>query len=209
MSWQQLAQDLCQAGSHIYTRGLIAAYEGNLSARRSVRDREFLITPAGSCKGMLKARDLKRMALDGKPDPALRVSSEWPMHQLVYQLRPSALAVVHVHAPHATAFACTRGGLKPLLVAELIQLLGGPVPLADFADPGSQALALALRPHIAAGHRAILLANHGLICISDKSPLDACLIAEQVEQVARSTFLALQLGDLNELDPAALRHLKP
>lgn len=214
MSRQERGRELCDAGRMLYERGLLAAYEGNLSVRlagsaATGRSLRILITPAGTCKGLLHPRDLVEIRAETAEESARRPSSELPLHRMVYDLRSEARAVVHVHPPYATAFACTRQGLRPLLQAELIQLLGGPVPLAPFADPGSNDLAGSLRPFVAAGHRAILMANHGLLCWSATSLLDACLVAEQVEQVARSTWLARQLGDLNELDPESLRHLRP
>jgi L-fuculose-phosphate aldolase len=124
------------------------------------------------------------------------------LHLGIYRHLPEAVAVVHAHPPHATAFACTAEGLAPLLVPELHLLLGGPVPLAPYAPPGSPELFASLRPWLGRSP-VILLANHGAVAISTRSARDAVHLLDQVEQVARLTWLARQLGSLRLLPGTA------
>ena len=83
----------------MYERGLIAATDGNVSARL---DAERLIaTPSGLCKGLLTVDDLvvTDMAGDlvGSPasDSGLRPSAELRLHLEIYHQRPDVNAVVH------------------------------------------------------------------------------------------------------------------
>ena len=56
LSEWELRRDICEAGRRIHARGLVAGTDGNVSARLS-EDR-VLISPSGSCLGLLKPEEL-------------------------------------------------------------------------------------------------------------------------------------------------------
>lgn len=199
---------LCDAARRLYDRGLVAAAEGNLSLRLPGREAGWLLSPSGRCKGELRPRDLVR--LDGRGRPLSgRPSSELALHLEVYRVWPEARAVVHAHPPHATAFACTSQGLRPRLLPEVVQALGGDIPTAPYAAPGGEELAESARPLLRQRRCALLLANHGALAISESSIEEAFLRMEQIEQVAKITFLARQLGSVNELSDEQIRRIVP
>src|SRR5262245_53819338 len=130
-AWK-LKQEICDVGRRIYERGLVAAFEGNLSARLGP-DR-VLCTPSGLCKGLLKPEDLCIVDMTGKQvdsraagfslSPTRTRSSEILLHLAVYRERKDVEAVVHTHAPHATAFAITHTAVPSCISAEVEVYLG-------------------------------------------------------------------------------------
>jgi len=199
-----LREEVCQASRHLYQRGLVVAYEGNVSARLHANERVddgalLLVTPSRCCKGDLQPADLLTLDAQGRPLGPGTASTESHLHLGIYHQLPNVRAVVHAHPPYTTAFACTAEGLHPLLQPELVLLLGGVPPLAPYAPPGSPELFASVRALVEA-NPVILLARHGVVATSTRSVMDAVYLVEQVEQVARITWLARQLGPLPARD---------
>jgi L-fuculose-phosphate aldolase len=92
-------------------------------------------------------------------DGELEASSELPLHLGVYR-RYDAGAVVHTHAPMATALSCVLDEL-PVVHYQML-LLGGPVRVAPYATFGSPELA-ELTLDALHERTAALMANHGAI----------------------------------------------
>jgi L-fuculose-phosphate aldolase len=192
-----LRDEICQVGRRLYQRGLIAAGDGNISAR--LADDAVLITPAGLCKGELTPDDLVVVAMDGRllrAAPGRRQSSEQLLHLHAYSRRPDVRAVVHAHPP--TAVALTLAGVsmaEPLLPEALLAL--GPVPTAPYARTGTVELALAIDA-VVADHDAMLLSHHGGLTLAD-TPTAAYFLMEQVEHCARIIHAAHLLGPIQRL----------
>jgi L-fuculose-phosphate aldolase len=214
MNEAELRAELTDCAHRLYQRGLVVAFEGNLSARlpqtttRAGRSGwRWLLSPSRRCKAELSPRDFLRLDEHGRADGPGHPSSEWPLHLGIYRHLPEARAVIHAHAPHCTAFACQTTGLGPLLQPELLQLLGGPVPLAPYSPPGGHELFHSIQPFLA-NSPVILLANHGVVAISRESVREAFHFLEQVEQVARITYLARQLGSPRPLTADEQRQVR-
>jgi L-fuculose-phosphate aldolase len=127
---------MCEIGRRMYERGLVSAFEGNLSAR--VAPDRLLCTPSLLCKAFLKPEDLCVVDLTGKQLSGERKrSSEIFLHLGIYRERPEAEAVVHTHAPHATAFSVTHTQIPNCITGE-VEVFLGEVPLAPYATPGSE-----------------------------------------------------------------------
>jgi len=134
-----------------------------------------------------------------------RVSTEIGMHLLIYRLRSDVQAVVHAHPPTATGFAAAGLALEEPILAEAVAVLGR-VPLARYGTPGTPALAEALEP-LVRDHVAILMANHGVVTYA--GDLDtAYRQMETVEQFAKVTLVARQLGQANPLPPEEIARLR-
>jgi L-fuculose-phosphate aldolase len=145
-------------GRRLYSKGFIAAADGNISVRMS--NGRILVTPSGMNKGRLDEEDLvvtdaEGSKLYGQREP----TSEIEMHLVVYRERPDVNAVVHAHPPHATGFAVAGVPLDKPLISEVVLTLGT-VPLAEYGTPTTPELAGKIEPFVR-GHDAILLANHG------------------------------------------------
>ena len=179
-----LRREMVETGRLMYEKNLIVAGEGNLSVR--LGGHSFLVTPAGTNKGSLRVQDLLETDSRGRSVQGA-VTSEWPLHKQIYDLRPDVRAICHAHAPWATAFAAAGRDLDGSLLTETASLLPR-VPLAARALPGSDALAASIIPFIA-DHDAVLLGNHGVVTVG-KDLRAAFSLLETVERLAQVTLLA-------------------
>jgi L-fuculose-phosphate aldolase len=136
--------------------------------------------------------DLKPLS-GGRPNPGVR------FHVWIYRKRPDVNAIIHTHAPYASALAATGKPLRTIHMdsamlhgcAHLPEWPG--VPVAD--DEGriiSGALAEA---------KCILLANHGLLTAGN-SVEEATYLAVFFERAARMQLRALAAGGYKEVEPA-------
>ncbi len=146
-----------------YREGLFAGTSGNLSAR-DPGSGLIVITPTSLPYDSMTSADLVVMDGDGRVVEGNRKpSSEWRMHLRMYKGREDVLAVFHTHSPYATSFAVLRKPIPPVLT-EMIPFIGGDIPVAEFALPGSPELgASALRA--LESRNACLLANHGVVAV--------------------------------------------
>jgi len=136
---------------------MVAGTAGNISARCGA---VVAVTPTGADLATLTAEQVSVVDLDGAVvDGELEPSSELGLHLGVYERYGSA-AVVHTHAPAATALASVRDDLPAIHYQVLA--LGGPVRVAAYATFGSPALA-ALVLDALEGRTAALMANHGAL----------------------------------------------
>jgi L-fuculose-phosphate aldolase len=196
-----LRREMVEIGQMLETKGLIVAAEGNMSVR--LGGHGFLITPAGRCKGELKVQELLEVDSHGKC-PVGRPTSEWPLHEAIYGLRPDILAVCHAHPPWATAFATAGRDLDGQLLTETAQLLPR-VPLAPRSLPGTAEVARSIEPLIK-DHDAILMANHGVVSVG-KSLRGAFELLQTVERLAQVTLLSEMAAGSCGLDQGMLREL--
>lgn len=187
---QQFREDIVRTGRLMYERGWMAASDGNLTVRLS-SDR-MLATPSGVCKGSLHVDDLIICdAAGNKISGAGEPTTEMQMHVTIYQERPDVQAVVHAHPPISTGFAVAGRALNLALMPELIVSMGS-VPLAEYGQPGTPALADGMLPYVGK-YNAILLANHGAVCYGDNIT-QAYLRMETLEHMARIALVAEMLG---------------
>jgi len=161
---------------------------GNVSIRQGAA---MLITPTGATAGTLAPEDLVRLPLAGPPVPGTAPSSEWAMHAAVYAACPAAHCVVHTHADACTALACLNEPL-PAFHYMVVGFGGDTVPCAPYATFGTPELAEVAGRAIA-GHRACLLANHGMIC-HGADPEAALSAAIRLETLAQQYLLARGAG---------------
>jgi len=126
----------------------------------------------------------------GRPNPGVR------FHVWIYRKRPDVKAIIHTHAPYASALAATGHPLRTIHMdgamlhgcAHLPEWPG--VPVAD--DEGriiSGALGAA---------KCILLANHGLLT-AGASVEEATYLAVFFERAARMQLRAMAAGGFKEV----------
>jgi L-fuculose-phosphate aldolase len=149
------------AARRLSDEGLVVGTAGNVSTR--VAD-AVAITPTGGVMGKLTAEQVTIIDLDGRlVDGELAPTSELDLHLGVYD-RFDAGAVVHSHAPMATALSCVLDELP--VVHYQMMLLGGPVRVAPYRTFGSPELAEVTLDALE-GRAAALMANHGAIVYAD------------------------------------------
>jgi L-fuculose-phosphate aldolase len=187
---------VADASRRLAAAGLVTGTSGNVSARCG---EAVAITPTGAQLATLEPADVTVVAPDGAVlDGTLAPTSELDLHLGVYAAH-GAGAVVHTHAPMATALSCVLDEL-PCVHYEML-LLGGPVRVAPYATFGTPELAASAVAALE-GRAAALLANHGTIALGPD--LAAALRAtELLEWAATVYWRAAQLGTPKVLDEAA------
>lgn len=187
---EQAKAEIIKAGNCLWSRGLVAANDGNISAR--VSDRELWATPTGVSKGGMTEDMLVKLDMDGNIICGrMKPSSELKMHLRIYREDPSALAVVHAHPPVASAFAAAGVPLEKALLQETVVQLGT-VPVAPYALPGSDEVGESLAP-FSRSFYAVLLERHGAVTWGE-SVEKALFRMESVEHFARVTMYSHLMG---------------
>jgi len=180
--------EIVRYGRLLYERRLAHGSAGNLSVR--LKDGSILVTPTNSSLGLLAPERISKVSPEGiliSGDPP---SKEAFFHLAVYDERPQAGAIVHLHSTHAVAISClchedTANVLPPMTAYHVMRV--GRLPLLPYYRPGDRRLADAVREG-AKTHHALLLANHGPI-VSAKSLAEAVSIYEELEETAKLFFL--------------------
>jgi L-fuculose-phosphate aldolase len=187
---RDISDKIVKASKELHGRGLVLGTSGNISAKIPGTD-TFLIKPSGVYMGLLKPEELVLVTLEGnKIRGESNVSMETPMHAAIYRARKDVQAVVHTHAPTATAFGIARTEILPLQI-ELFILLPRGVPIIPFKLPGSKALAEAVGKKIAE-YDALILENHGIVTVGSTVEA-ACNLNEMVEEAAKIQFMTMML----------------
>jgi L-fuculose-phosphate aldolase len=133
--------------------------------------------------------DLQPLA-GGRPNPGVR------FHVWIYNKRPDVQAIVHTHAPHASALAATGKPLKTIHMDSA--MLHGTAHLPDWpgvpvADDEGRIISGAL-----GNAKTILLANHGLLT-AGSSVEEATYLAVFFERAARMQLRAMAAGGFKEV----------
>ena len=186
-------EQVAAAARRLAAEGLVLGTAGNVSARS--RD-HVAITPTGAELADLDASEVCVVDLEGgRLDGDLAPTSEIELHLGVYR-RYDAGAVVHTHAPMATALSCVLDEL-PCVHYQML-LLGGTVRVAPYATFGTPELAEAVLEALD-GRSAALMANHGAVTHgpSVEAALEAALLLEWACTVY---WRAAQIGEPRALD---------
>ncbi len=171
---------------------------GNVSARSGDG---FLISPTGVPYERLAPKQIVAMDLDGAWTGDWRPSSEWRIHAAIYRARPEAGAVIHTHAPHATALSCLRRDVPAFHY--MIAVTGGTsLRCAEYATYGTPELAANMLSALK-DRTACLLANHGVVGFAPSLEAALALMAE-IENLCRQYILARQAGEPVILDAAEM-----
>lgn len=209
MNETAIREAIAKHGEALYARRYAHGSSGNISVRL---DDGLLITPTNSCLGRLDPARISKIDLQGKHISGDKPSKEAFLHLAMYQERPSANGIVHLHSTHSVAVSCLchedHSDILPPITAYYVMRIGR-LPLLPYFRPGDMALADAVRAAARRDH-AMLLANHGPV-VAGKSLDDAVYNAEELEETAR-LFLMLRNEKtrfLSDEQVAALREAFP
>ena len=120
-----------------------------------------LVTGTGLQAGEATADGIAEVGLDdGAHRSGPAPTSELPSHLAL--LRAGHGAVIHTHAPHATALGLVLDEV-PLVLAEQAARAGAAAPVVPYATPGSEEMALSLAAALRGPVRAVVIRNHGLV----------------------------------------------
>lgn len=202
---EQLKEVVLKLHLELPKNGLVTWTGGNISAR-DPETGSVVIKPSGVLYDELRAEDHVVLNLDGDVlEGKLKPSSDTASHLYIYRHRPDINGVVHTHSPYATAFAAI-GKPVPVYLTAIADEFGAPIPCAGFALIGGEDIGRQVLEHIG-DSPAVLLKNHGVFTIG-RNVREAVKAAVMVEDVARAVWLALQIGQPDEIpaeDVARLR----
>lgn len=192
MSDRDNAERMVALCKSLFDRGYSVGGAGNVSVRRDGGG--FIVTPTGSSLGRLSADRLSVIAADGTPlADGPKPSKEFAFHRALYQVRPEARAIVHLHSTYLTALSCLQdlpqeNALKPFTPYYVMRI--GAMPVIPYSRPGSPQigvdLAQAAQRHENA--QAFLLASHGVVVLG-RDVDDAVNNAEELEETAKLHFI--------------------
>ena len=202
MTEEKLRILLCEVGKRVYSKGFVAANNGNFSVR--ISKEKYLITPTGVSKGNMNPEDMVLLFPDGKFVGRKSPSSEYKMHLQIYNNREDIYAVVHAHSPFATAFCVAGLSLEEHVLPEVIVTLGQ-IPLVKYKTPSSEELA-EIVGESAREHDAMLLENHGVVTIGIDL-WSAYYSLERVEHAAKIISIARSLGGVQSIPESDLDEL--
>lgn len=200
-----IQSQLVQTAQRAYREKMFAATSGNLS----VFDREsgkIYITPGSFPYEKMMPEDIMAIDLDGnilegKHSP----SSEWRMHAAIYRADKRVNAIVHTHSPYATAFAINHMRI-PAVLYEMVFFLGGDIPVAEGAIPGTPEVGENCVP-VLKERNGCLMANHGALAVGDT--LDrAYTRAVYIEDAAKAYSVALTHGKTYEIGAEAENEIR-
>lgn len=189
--------EVAEACHRLAEEGLVIGTAGNVSARAG--EDAIAVSPTGAVLAELAPEQVSVVdragnLLDGDLEP----TSELGLHLGIYE-RYDAGAVVHTHAPMATALSCVLEDELPCVHYGML-LLGGTVPVAAYETFGTPELAAAVLDALD-GKSAALMANHGAVTYAADMPVavDHALLLEWACTVY---WRAAAIGEPKTLDEA-------
>jgi ribulose-5-phosphate 4-epimerase/fuculose-1-phosphate aldolase len=173
----------------LFERGLTHGSTGNISVRLGDH---WLVTPTGSSFGTLDPARISKLDDQGGLVSGDPPSKEAVLHRAMYEERPTAGAVVHLHSVYSVAASVLAEvdpeDVLPPLTAYYVMRVGR-LPLVPYYPPGDHNLAEAVRGY-SGRHHALLLANHGPV-VAGTTLAAATDAIEELEATAR-LFLMLR-----------------
>jgi L-fuculose-phosphate aldolase len=202
---QALRGQLVETAQAIVRSGAISmSGHGNISIRVPGRD-EIIYTAASSLAGFADEH-IARLHLDGtvlEGEVSPMAAAVISMHVAIYEERPSTGCVLHTHSPFATAFAVANRPLEGWTEAFGIFGLEDGVPLAAYGARGSDQAIANIKAALTPKSRAVLLANHGVLCFHE-TPAQTVQTNIVIEEAAQAALYASALGGPKVVPPELL-----
>jgi L-ribulose-5-phosphate 4-epimerase len=193
---EAIREELVALHKELPKNSLVTWTGGNIS----IRDPEtgyMVIKASGVRYEGMGPEDMVVVDPDGNLiEGSLKPSSDTATHLYIYRYRSDLNGIVHTHSPYATAFAAL-GRPIPVYLTGQADEFGGPIPCGDFALIGGEEIGKVVISSIGKCP-AILLKNHGVFTVGATGEA-AVKAAVMVEDVARAIWLALQIGQPEEI----------
>jgi L-ribulose-5-phosphate 4-epimerase len=201
---EELRREVCEANKELPRQGLVTMTSGNVSGR-DPKTGLVAIKPSGVSFEALTPEDIVIVDPAGKVvEGRLKPSVDTATHLVIFGGLADVNSVIHTHSNYATAFAAC-GQPIPVYLTAMADELGGPIPCGKFARIGGEEIGRVVVETIGSS-RACLLQNHGVFAVG--TTVSAALkTAVMVEDLAKTTWLALQLGTPIPIPEAEVRKL--
>jgi L-ribulose-5-phosphate 4-epimerase len=204
MLLQTIREELVTLNQALPENGLVTWTSGNVS----IRDPEssyVAIKASGVKFADLAPESIVVVDLEGNlVEGEFKASSDTASHLYIYRHRPDVNGIVHTHSNYATAFAALGRSIPVYLTAHADEF-GGPIPCGGFALIGGEEVGKIVVESIGSS-RAVLLKNHGVFTIGATGEA-ALKAAVMVEDIARTVWLALQIGQPDEIPAEMIEKL--
>ncbi|MFZ4507218.1 MAG: L-ribulose-5-phosphate 4-epimerase [Fimbriimonas sp.] len=192
MSIAALREEVCWANKMLPAQGLVTMHSGNVSGY-DPESGLIVIKPSGMDYDRITPDNLVAVYLETGDvvDSGLRPSVDLPHHLFLYRHIPELRGVIHTHSNYATAFAAV-GRPIPLVLTAIADEFGTEIPCAPYVDNEGEHIGEAILKY---RNRApsILMGNHGVFAWGT-SPKSALKAAVMTEDVAKTVWLAMQIG---------------
>lgn len=176
----------------LITASLVRDGQGNLSIYDRKRNL-VAITPSAVPYDQRDVEDICVVDLNGNlVEGKWKSTWETNLHLIYYRERGDVNAVVHTHPPKATVFGVIGVESMPMILTEAAMSIGGPVPIAPYARPGTNELAEVTFKATGDGLAAIM-AHHGLITVGPDIDI-AYSATIAVESSASAIIMARSMG---------------
>jgi L-ribulose-5-phosphate 4-epimerase len=201
---QELREQLVQLHLDLPKNNLVVWTGGNVSARDA--DTGLMVIKASGIRydkmgpEHMVVMDMSGQVVGGNFKP----SSDAYSHLYIYKHRPDVGGVVHTHSRYATAFAAV-GKPIPCVLTAIADEFGGEIPCGEFALIGDEAIGKVVVESIGKSP-AVLLKKHGVFTIGPTGEA-AVKAAVMVEDIARTVWIALQMGQPEEIPPEDVARL--
>jgi L-ribulose-5-phosphate 4-epimerase len=201
---ESLREQVCLCNQELPMHGLVAWTSGNVSGRDPDTGL-VVIKPSGVRYEHLRPQDMVVVDLEGAiVEGTLQPSSDTASHLYIYRARADVGGIVHTHSGYATAFS-TIGMAIPVYLTAQADEFGGPIPCGGFAMIGGEEIGQVIVQSIG-DSPAVLLRNHGVFTIGSTAEA-AVKTAVMVEDIARTAWLALQIGQPEVIPDEAVAKL--
>lgn len=196
MMLQQLRQQVYEANAALPKYNLVTWTSGNVSGR-DTETGLIVIKPSGVMFEDLTPENMVVVDSDcNVVEGNLGPSSDTASHVYVYNHRPDVMGIVHTHSNYATAFAAV-GKPIPVYLTAIADEFGMTIPVAPYARIGGRDIGRAILDNIG-DCAAILMKQHGVFTVG--ATVEKSLkAAVMVEDIARTVWLAMQVGTCEEL----------
>jgi L-fuculose-phosphate aldolase len=195
-----------QVCEKLASRLFVTSCGGNLAWK--LEEDLLLITPTKMNKADILREDLVFIDLEGHVVEGKRLpTGEMPMYIKFFHMRKDIVSIIHCHPPAVCAFAISKAKnwlMRPIYPETTIEV--GPVPMVPYGEPLTEKLAGNFEPFLP-GYDSFIMQNHGLVTMTREGIKDTFLKVELLEMSAQSILMALQAGEINELDRTAVREL--
>jgi L-ribulose-5-phosphate 4-epimerase len=201
-----IRQKVCDLNVALQTYGLVAWTSGNVSERLPGGN-SFIIKPSGVKYESLRPIDLVICDLNGDIlEGSLAPSSDTKTHAYIYREMSAVNGIVHTHSNYASAWAAANQPI-PCALTAMADEFGGDIPLGPFALIGGEEIGQGVVATLKTSRSpAVLMANHGVFTIGN-SASSAVKAAVMCEDVAKTMFIASQLGELHRLSDGDIEKL--
>lgn len=184
MKKDEIKKEIIKTCVKLKNLGFMPGASGNVSVRSGDI---ILITPTSVSKDELKIKDISEIDINGNILNRIPPSSEYKMHIEIYKRRKDISAIIHSHPPYSIAYTLSGKKINYNITAEF-NIIIKKISICRYLEPSSLELAIDTAKK-SDDSNAIVLKNHGTVCISDTLK-KAMITTEELENFFKINYLS-------------------